>query len=537
MSGTLYWHGSDVPRFDSAGAREALARLDTACHIVRDARGTGVVTGGSAATSGDLELLASAPPLPPDRLGSPQFRAAHGLRYAYMGGAMAGGIASEEMVVALARAGMLGSFGAAGLLPERIEKALQFFVREIPGLPYACNLIHSPSEEALERNAVSLFLRYGVPCVEASAYLDLSPHIVRYRAAGLRPGPDGRVLIGNRVIAKVSRPELGERFLRPAPEPILAKLVEDGSITAEQAELARRVPVADDLTAEGDSGGHTDRRPLAALLSTLLRVREQVSRDYGYPDAPRIGAAGGIGTPEAAAAAFAMGAAYIVTGSVNQACVESGTSPAVRGLLARADIADCQMAPAADMFEMGVELQVLKRGTMFGMRAKRLYELYRTYDGLHALPDAEREKLERQVFRRPLADVWAETRDYFNRRDPAQVERAEQNPKRQMALVFRWYLGMSSRWAKVGEADRLADYQIWCGPAIGAFNDWTRGSYLAAPENRGVVDVAGQLLTGAAFHLRVAQLRAAGADFVAGATDYRPALAQGEQAPDLALLR
>ena len=27
------------------------------------------------------------------------------------------------------------------------------------------------------------------------------------------------------------------------------------------------------------------------------------------------------------------------------------------------------MAPAADMFEMGVKLQVLKRGTMFPMRA------------------------------------------------------------------------------------------------------------------------------------------------------------------------
>jgi PfaD family protein len=535
---TLYWRGPDVPRFDTAGVRETLTRLSETCHVVRDARGVGAAAGGEvSSTGGDYELLASAAPLPADRLGSAQFRAAHGLRYAYMGGAMAGGIASEEMVVALARAGALGSFGAAGLLPDRIEKALEFFAREIPDLPYACNLIHSPSEEALERNAVSLFLKHGVRCVEASAFLDLSPHIVRYRAAGLERGADGQVIIRNRVIAKVSRPEMGERFLRPAPEPLLARLVENGAITAEQAELARRVPVADDLTAEGDSGGHTDRRPLVALLSALLRVREQITREYGYPVAPRVGAAGGIGTPEAAAAAFAMGAAYVVTGSVNQACVESGTSPAVRELLARADIADCQMAPAADMFEMGVELQVLKRGTMFGMRAKRLYELYRSYDGLDALPPAEREKLERQVFRRPLADVWAETVEYFNRRDPAQVARAEENPKRQMALVFRWYLGMSSRWAKVGEPDRAADYQIWSGPAIGAFNDWTRGSYLAAPENRSVVDVAAQLLNGAAFHLRVVQLRTAGADFAPGATDYRPVLPRAEQAPDLALLR
>ena len=58
-----------------------------------------------------------------------------------------------------------------------------------------------------------------------------------------------------------------------------------------------------------------------------------------------------------------MGAAYVVTGSVNQACVESGTSDAVRQMLAEAGQADVAMAPAADMFEMGVKVQVLKRGT------------------------------------------------------------------------------------------------------------------------------------------------------------------------------
>src|SRR5690606_37760019 len=108
----------------------------------------------------------------------------------------------------LARAGCLGSFGAAGLLPERIERALQRFRNEIGHLPYAVNLIHAPSEEQLERAGVELFLRYGVRCVEASAFMDLTPHIVRYRVAGLARDPQGRVTVGNRVIAKVSRPEV-----------------------------------------------------------------------------------------------------------------------------------------------------------------------------------------------------------------------------------------------------------------------------------------------------------------------------------------
>ena len=105
----------------------------------------------------------------------------------------------------------------------------------------------------------------------------------------------------------------------------------------------------------------------------------------------RVGLGGGIGTPAAAAAAFAMGAAYIVTGSINQACVESGSSDRVRMMLAQTQQADVIMAPAADMFEMGVKLQVIKRGTMFPMRAGKLFELYRAYDSLEEIPAAERE--------------------------------------------------------------------------------------------------------------------------------------------------
>ena len=57
-----------------------------------------------------------------------------------------------------------------------------------------------------------------------------------------------------------------------------------------------------------------------------------------------------------------------------------------------------------------------------------------------------------------------------------------------MALVFRWYLGLSSRWANAGEPSRQLDYQVWCGPAMGAFNEWAKGSFLEQPQNRTVVD-------------------------------------------------
>ena len=79
-----------------------------------------------------------------------------------------------------------------------------------------------------------------------------------------------------------------------------------------------------------------------------------------------------------------------------------------------------------------------------------------------------------------------------------------------MALVFRWYLGNSSRWANAGEQGRQVDYQVWCGPAMGAFNEWARGSALEAPAARQVALVALNLLVGAAALTRLSCLRTQG---------------------------
>ncbi|NUN52812.1 MAG: hypothetical protein HUU06_08505 [Planctomycetaceae bacterium] len=270
------------------------------------------------------------------------------------------------------------------------------------------------------------------------------------------------------------------------------------------------------LWVRGWNGAPDDRRVEVALLPTMLALRDRMQERHAYATPPRVGAAGGIATPAAAAAAFSMGAGWILCGSVNQACVESGSSDAVREMLAAAEQADVAMAPAADMFEMGVKVQVLKRGTMFPMRAQRLHDLWRAHGSLESLPAAERESLERTVFRAPLEEVWRGTREWFLARDPSQVERAEREPAHRMALVFRWYLGMSSRWANAGEPTRRLDYQVWCGPAMGAFNEWTKGTFLAEPRNRRVAVVAANLVRGAAVLLRAGMLRAQGIDLPPG---------------------
>lgn len=489
--------------------------LERALCSIRLAFTWGAGSSGQEGSNGESEA-AFVPAYPLEQLGDPAFRTEHRLRYAYVAGAMANGIGSAEIVEAMGRAGMLAFFGAAGLSLARIETAIDRLQRSLGETTYGFNLIHSPNEPDLEAAVVDLYLRRGVRLVEASAYLDLTLPVVRYRVHGIHRDRAGRIVTPNRVIAKVSRVEVAGKFLSPPLVALLRQLVSQGQITAEQADLAGRIPMAQDLTAEADSAGHTDNRPAITLLPTMLALRDRLQAQYNYTQPPRIGAAGGISTPAAAAAALTMGAAYVVTGSVNQACVESGSSDAVRQMLAQAEQADTMMAPAADMFEMGVKVQVLKRGTMFPMRAAKLYELYRGYDSLEALPAAERTVLEKTVFRTPLEEVWAQTQAFFRQRDPSQLSRAERDPRHRMALVFRWYLGQSSRWANAGEPSRKIDYQVWCGPAMGAFNEWVKGSFLERAEERRVVTVALNILYGAAVLLRATSLRCQGARLPAG---------------------
>ncbi len=466
--------------------------------------------------------VATAPALQLRHLGDPAFCRAHDLSYPLVAGSMAKGISSAAIVEAMGKAGMLGFFGAAGLPLETVEAAAERIAKNLGSRPYGFNLIHSPHEPDLEAALVDLYIRRGIRLIEASAFLDLTLPVVRYRVHGIHQDKAGRIVTPNRIIAKVSREEVAAKFFAPPPQKWLDKLVAAGEITAEQAQLAARIPMAQDVTAEADSGGHTDNRPAIALFPTIAALRDRMQAAQDYPEPLRVGLGGGIATPASAAAGFALGAAYLVTGSVNQACVESGTCDAVRKMLAETRQADVTMAPAADMFEMGVDVQVLKRGTMFPMRAAKLYEIYRSCAGLDDIPAAEREKLEKTLFRAPLEEIWRQTRDYFLKRDPRQVERAERDPKHLMALVFRWYLGLAAHWANDGEASRKMDYQVWCGPAMGAFNEWARGSFLEQPENRQVVPVSLNILFGAAVLTRINILRFQGVQLPAEALQVPP---------------
>jgi trans-AT polyketide synthase, acyltransferase and oxidoreductase domains len=445
-------------------------------------------------------------------LGSPVFRERYGLKYAYVTGAMYRGTASSAMVVRMGRAGMIGYLGTGGLSLAAVETAIQTIQAQLgQGDPYGLNLLADYDEPANERATVDLYLKYGVTCIEAAAFMRMTAALVLFRLKGLRRDAAGNIHCAHRVLAKVSRLEVAEAFMSPAPEPLVNALLKEGAITSEQAAMASQVPVSHDICVEADSGGHTDGGIPTILLPAMLQLRQTLADRYKYREKLCMGLAGGIGTPASAAAAFAMGADFILTGSINQCTVESGAPDRVKTMLQEAGIHDMAYAPAGDMFELGARVQVLKKGLLFPMRANKLYALYTHYAGLEEIPEAERAKLERTFFKRSLNEVWEETLGHLKAKGrDKDIALAQANPKIRMARVFRWYFGYSTRLAFSGADEDLVNYQVHTGPALGAFNQWVKGTALEPWTKRHVDEIAVALMDAAAQHLRSGYERSLG---------------------------
>jgi len=442
---------------------------------------------------------ASRPGITAESLGSREFKLDYGLRYAYLAGGMVKGIASEELVSRMGKAGMMGFFGTGGLEPSRIEEAVRKIQANLDDeQSYGMNLLYQISNPQLEEKTVDLYLKYGVRVVEAAAYMQLTPALVRYRLKGLRPLAGGRVRATNKIIAKISRPETARIFLSPAPERIVGRLLSEKRITREQAELSERVAMADDICVEADSAGHTDQGIMMILVPTMIRLRDEMTQRYGYAKKVRVGAAGGIGTPEAAAAAFILGADFILTGSINQCTAEAGISGAVKDILQDLGVHDTCYAPAGDMFGLGAKVQVVKKGLFFPVRANKLYEIYRQHNSIDEIDERTRRELEEKYFKRSLDSVYQEAQDFHRKNSPDEIGRAERDPKRKMALIFRWYFAHSLRLALEGRVEDKVDFQIYCGPAMGAFNQWVKGSPLENWRNRHVDEIAQKLMKEAA---------------------------------------
>ncbi|MBO9489814.1 ACP S-malonyltransferase [Endozoicomonas sp. G2_1] len=425
-------------------------------------------------------------------LGSPSFKAKFGIKYNVVSGAMFRGISSTEIVSKMANAGMIGFFGSGGLALQDLKVAIhKIKANSRQDAKWGANLLHLPNDNDQEVKVVELYLKENVNLVEAAGFISVTSAVVQFRFHGAYIDPSGDTIIPNSVFAKISRPDIAKSFIAPPSEKILSQLLSEGRLTQSEVQIARTNPTANVITVEADSGGHTDGGNISALLPVIKKQVESAKAQFNYTRDIFVGAAGGIGTAESIAAAFILGADYIVTGSINQCSVESGTSDKVKQMLSQASVYDTTYAPAGDMFELGAKVQVLNKGTLFAPRANKLYQLYRQYNGIDEIPITVRESIEKLYFKKSIDDVWNETSQYFRKVGKGfEIEKAQCTPKHKMALIFRWYFAHSIKSAMSGDETQVANFQIHCGPAMGAFNDAVKDTIFASWQNRNVDKIA-----------------------------------------------
>lgn len=423
-------------------------------------------------------------------LGSTDFKLKYQLKYAYLAGPMYKGISSADFVEKLAKAGMLGFYGAAGIDIKEAEEKIQYLSNALNNkYSYGVNLVSDILNPEYEEQMVDLLIKYGVHIIQASSYINLSPAIIRYKLNGLKK-VDGKIISTNKIIAKLSRPEIATAFLKPAPIEIVNELLRENKISKEQADLSQQLPVADDICVEADSAGHTDNGIAYTIFPSICRLRDQMAEQYGYADKINIGCAGGIGTPEAIASSIIMGADFIMTGSINQCTVEAATSETVKDMLQNADIQDTEYIPSGDNFEFASKVQVLRKGLLFHVRASKLYEVYKMYDSIEDISPDTKKQIETRYFLKSFDDIYEEIKPKLS---AIELDRIEKNPKYKMSLIFKWYYENGTDAALEGNKEKTVDFMINCSSAMGAFNHYVRNTNLEDWKNR-YVDVIGEKL-------------------------------------------
>lgn len=425
-------------------------------------------------------------------LGSQDFQKEYNTKYAYIIGSMGHGILDEKMLISAGKNGLLSFFGTSGLSLQRVEEAIKNVQRELRrGEPYGFNITFSVSSSEMEESLIEMYFNYGVHTIEASSYTTITKQLVRYRIKGLRRNADNAIEIPNRIIVKLSRTDMAESFMSPPPKRIVDALLRDGVISTEEAELSQQIPMSHDICVVTDTAGYTVGANMFATLPTIESIRDRISTSNQYKNSIRVGAAGGIGSPVSASAVFLMGADFIMTGSINQCTVEAATSDTVKDMLSAMNVQDTSYVRTIDKYNAYQQMQVLKKGTLFYVCVEKFYNLYHEVNSIDEIDPKTRELIETRYLKKSFEEVLQEIMlsDKFRAMNTSYI-----TPKLQLELVFNWYMEQAFQWAIEGNTNNQLNYEIMCSSALGAFNQWVKGTSFEDWRNRTVVAVSEKLM-------------------------------------------
>jgi trans-AT polyketide synthase/acyltransferase/oxidoreductase domain-containing protein len=413
-------------------------------------------------------------PVAPRPAGTPR---AYRLRLPYLVDALPCGVSGPAMLRRLAGAGLLGFLGTRRRSAAQVAADVRDLSPEDVRGRWGIELPAERLDPGRAREIVSLALEAGVARAVTDGWAGVSPQLVRWRFTRGSTGAGPR-----RLLVRVAGSDQAAAFLCPAPAGLVAQLVRSGELDEAEADEARRRPVATEICVQPEpDGGST-----ASLLMSVLRAtREASGNGEGRREPVSVGV-GGIGTPEEVASALLLGADFLVTGAINACTPQARTCDAVKDLLATVTMADTVLAPSADLFRQGGREHMVRKATLFPVRAAHLYGLHLARVSPAELSPATRQVLESDYFGEPLDQVTA----------------SEPRP----ANLLGRYFDLGTEAALAGRADQQLNWYIPGGPEMGAFNNAAGRVGLADWRARDV-DVVAERLTAAGAQLLDRRLR------------------------------
>ncbi len=251
----------------------------------------------------------------------------------------------RDVVVAVSKAGGIGVLGAVGFSPEQLKEELDWIDEHIGDYPYGVDIVipqkyegmGDMSPEELEKQLWDM-----VP----QEHIDFAQKLLA--DAGVPEWPDGSTSMGLMGWTEATAtPLLEEALTRPkcrmianalgTPPVDKIKLVQDsgrliGALCGKvkQAVAHREAGLDFVIGQGGEGGGHTGEIGSIVLWPQMIDA---------IGDTPFL-AAGGIGNGRQIAAALAMGAAGVWTGSLWLTVEEAHTQPAQKESLLKAESGD-----------------------------------------------------------------------------------------------------------------------------------------------------------------------------------------------------
>ena len=245
----------------------------------------------------------------------------------------------RDVVVEVSKAGGLGVLGAAGFSPEQLEIELSWIDQNIHGAPYGLDLIVPNTMANQDESKTGPELQAMVPQSHRFFVQEtLAKHGID--SSNLYSSSDGgsRGFLGEKSSDNIldiafSHPikiivnALGVPPLRML-ELAKANNVACGALVGNRQQAIKQVESGVDIIISSgtEAGGHCGE------ISTMVLVPEVVQALQSFEDVSIL-AAGGIVTGRQMAAAMAMGADGVWTGSVWLTTEEADTSPSIKNKL------------------------------------------------------------------------------------------------------------------------------------------------------------------------------------------------------------